>query len=43
MAPAETSSGFLRIARRDLCAAVAMADTSVFSEDVWGFYLGSRG
>jgi len=39
MAPAETSSGFLRIARRDLCAAVAMADASVFSEDVWGFYL----
>jgi len=39
MAPAETPSGFLRIARRDLTAARAMADPSVFDEDVWGFYL----
>ena len=39
MVPAETSSGFLRIARRDLTAARAMADRSVFDEDVWGFDL----
>jgi hypothetical protein len=39
MAPAETSTGFLRIARRDLGTAIAMADPSVFEEDAWGFYL----
>jgi len=39
MAPAETSAAFLRIAHRDLRAAMAMADSSVFEEDTWGFYL----
>jgi HEPN domain-containing protein len=39
MAPAETSTGFLRIAQRDLRAAMAMADSSVFGEDTWGFHL----
>jgi HEPN domain-containing protein len=39
MAPAETPTGFLRIARRDLSTAMAMADPTVFAEDVWGFYL----
>jgi HEPN domain-containing protein len=39
MAPAETPTAFLRIARRDLSAAIAMVDPSVFDEDVWGFYL----
>jgi HEPN domain-containing protein len=39
MAPAETPTGFLRIAHRDLRAALAMADSSVFGEDTWGFYL----
>jgi len=39
MAPAETPSGFLRIAQRDLRAASAMADSSVFEEVSWGFYL----
>ena len=39
MAPAETPSGFLRIAQRDPTAARAMADPSVFDEDVWGFDL----
>lgn len=39
MAPAETSTGFLRIARRDLSAVMAMVDPSVFDEAVWGFYL----
>lgn len=39
MAPAETPSGFLRIAHRDLRAAKAMADSSVFEEVSWAFYL----
>ncbi|WP_233130284.1 HEPN domain-containing protein [Synechococcus sp. 1G10] len=39
MAPAETSAAFLRIAHCDLRAAMAMADSSVFEEDTWGFYL----
>jgi len=39
MAPAETATGFLRIAHRDLRAARAMVDPSVFEEDSWGFYL----
>jgi hypothetical protein len=33
MAPAETPSAFLRIAHRDLRAARAMVDLSVFEED----------
>jgi hypothetical protein len=37
MAPAETPAAFLRIAHRDLRAARAMADPSVFDEDSWGF------
>jgi HEPN domain-containing protein len=37
MAPAETPTGFLRIAARDLRTARAMADPSVFEEDSWGF------
>lgn len=39
MAPAETPTGFLRIAARDLRTARAMTDPSVFEEDSWGFYL----
>ncbi len=39
MAPAETPTGFLRIARRDLATAIAMVDPAVFEEDAWGFYL----
>jgi len=39
MAPAETPTGFLRIAARDLRTARAMTDASVFEEDSWGFYL----
>lgn len=39
MAPSETPSGFLRIAHRDLRAATAMADSSVFEEVSWAFYL----
>jgi HEPN domain-containing protein len=39
MAPAETPTAFLRIARRDLATAMAMVDSSVFEEDAWGFYL----
>lgn len=39
MAPAETPTGFLRIAHRDLRTAMAMADSSVFEEDSWGFYI----
>lgn len=39
MAPAETPAAFLRIAHRDLRAARAMADSSVFEEDCWGFYI----
>jgi len=39
MAPAETPTGFLRIAARDLRTARAMADPSVFEEDSWGFYI----
>jgi len=39
MAPAETPTGFLRIAPRDLRTARAMTDPCVFEEDSWGFYL----
>lgn len=39
MAPAETSSGFLKIAKRDLRAAMAMVDSSTFEEVTWGFHL----
>jgi HEPN domain-containing protein len=39
MAPAETPAAFLRIAHRDLQTVMAMADSSVFAEDSWGFYL----
>jgi len=39
MAPAEAPTGFLRIAHRDLRTAMAMADSSVFEEDSWGFYI----
>ncbi|MEB3324661.1 MAG: HEPN domain-containing protein [Cyanobacteriota bacterium] len=39
MAPADTPTAFLRIARRDLATAMAMVDSSVFEEDAWGFYL----
>ncbi|MEB3168038.1 MAG: HEPN domain-containing protein [Synechococcaceae cyanobacterium] len=39
MAPAETPAGFLSITHRDLRAAMAMADSSVFGEDTWGFHL----
>ncbi|MFS6819253.1 HEPN domain-containing protein [Synechococcus lacustris] len=39
MAPAETSTGFLRIAHRDLRTAMAMADSSLFEESTWGFHL----
>lgn len=39
MAPAETPAAFLRIAHRDLRAAMAMADPSVFEEDSWDFYI----
>ena len=39
MAPAETPAAFLRIAHRDLRAARAMADPSVFEEDSWGFFI----
>jgi HEPN domain-containing protein len=39
MAPAETSTGFLRIAHRDLRTAMAIADPSLFEESTWGFHL----
>ena len=39
MAPAETPNGFLRIAHRDLTAANAMVDTTLFYEEHWGFQL----
>jgi hypothetical protein len=39
MPPAETPAAFLRIAHRDLRAARSMADSSVFEEDSWGFYI----
>lgn len=39
MAPAETSTGFLRIAARDLRTAMAMVDSSLFEEATWGFHL----
>ena len=39
MAPAETATGFLRIAHRDLRTAWAMADASLFDEATWGFHL----
>jgi HEPN domain-containing protein len=39
MAPAETPTGFLRIAHRDLRTAMAMADSCVFEEDSWRFYI----
>ena len=39
MAPAETATGFLRIAHRDLRTALAMADSSLFEEATWGFHL----
>lgn len=39
MAPAETTTGFLRIAHRDLRTALAMVDASLFEEATWGFHL----
>jgi HEPN domain-containing protein len=39
MAPAETPSGFLRIAQRDLAAAKGMVDVTLFYEEHWGFQL----
>ena len=39
MAPAETATGFLRIAHRDLRTALAMADSLLFEEATWGFHL----
>jgi HEPN domain-containing protein len=39
MPPAETPNGFLRIAQRDLAAANAMVDTTLFYEEHWGFQL----
>ena len=39
MAPAETATGFLRIAHRDLRTALAMADALLFEEATWGFHL----
>jgi HEPN domain-containing protein len=39
MAPAETATGFLHIAHRDLRTAVAMVDVSLFEEATWGFHL----
>ncbi|MCP9888139.1 HEPN domain-containing protein [Cyanobium sp. ATX 6A2] len=39
MAPAETPTAFLRIARRDLSPVMAMVNPSVFDEAVWEFYL----
>jgi HEPN domain-containing protein len=39
MAPAESATGFLRIAHRDLRTALAMADDSLFDEATWGFHL----
>jgi hypothetical protein len=39
MAPAETPTGFLRIAARDLRTAMAMVDSSLFEEATWGFHL----
>ena len=39
MAPAETPSGFLRIAQRDLRAAKGMVDVTLFYEEHWGFQL----
>ncbi len=39
MAPAETPSGFLRIAQRDLATANAMVDITLFYEEHWGFQL----
>ena len=39
MAPAETPSGFLRIAQRDLRAANGMVDATLFYEEHWGFQI----
>jgi len=39
MATAETATGFLRIAHRDLRTALAMADALLFEEATWGFHL----
>jgi len=39
MAPAETPSGFLRIAQRDLRAANGMVDPTLFYEEHWGFQI----
>lgn len=39
MAPAETPSGFLRIAQRDLHAAKGMVDATLFYEEHWGFQI----
>jgi len=39
MAPAETPSGFLRIAQRDLRAAHGMVDAAHFYEEHWGFQI----
>jgi hypothetical protein len=39
IAPAEPSSGFLKIAQRDLRSALAMEDPSLFEEVTWGFHL----
>lgn len=39
MAPAETPNGFLRIAQRDLRAANAMVDATLFYEEHWGFQI----
>lgn len=39
MAPAETPQAFLRIAYRDLAAALAMEDADIFAEACWGFHL----
>ena len=39
MAPAETPSGFLRIAQRDLRAANGMVDATFFYEEHWGFQI----
>ena len=39
MTPAETPSGFLRIAQRDLRAANGMVDATLFYEEHWGFQI----
>jgi hypothetical protein len=38
MASAETATGFLRIAHRDLRTALEMTDASLFDEATWGFH-----